>query len=725
MPAAERAVSLFRGLRDSSLHRNSAWIMMATVITSAFGYAYWVAAAHLFSTSQVGLATALVSLMTVTAIVANFGTGPALVQRLPTRTSIEDWSTTMSASLFGAVGFGAAAAAIVLAALGAISHRLSVVQSDPALALLLVFGTSSWAVGLVLDYTFIAERHSRSMSARGAVFAIVKIPLVVAPVIALGSGSGATTIFASWVVASAISCLVGIFVMVPALRPGFRIRRAGTATEMRAMSRLLAGNYLITLGNSLPLYLLPVIVLTRLSATANAYFYITWMVGGLFFMISSSVGSSLFAEGSNHPERLIATARSSIRFTTMLLAPAMLLIFVAGEQILSIFGSAYAAHGTHLLWILAVAAIPDAITNIYAPVLRVRHRLRAAAVMTMAMAVGTIIGAWILAPTLKLTGVGAVWLTGQALGSLWVAWDTRAIARVLHLAVWPRRRGRDGDAGSRGSLADTHTRTDQQLREHFEIERELAAKLRSAASRDERRRLYSEVYRERSERISHHPLVRQANDPHARAAAVTPQVRLLKPFLDRDRLFVEVGAGDGAVARAVAPYVKRAIALDVTDVLFRGDASDGLELRVFDGFDLGVDAGSIDVIYSNDVVEHLHEEDMLEQTSSIRRALTSGGVYVCVTPNRLSGPHDVSKHFSDKAEGFHLREYTVTELASVFRAVGFRRVRVFLSKSGYHLTPKVPVHAVQGLEAGFMQLPAGLRQSASRTLGSVKVVAVR
>ena len=58
---------------------------------------------------------------------------------------------------------------------------------------------------------------------------------------------------------------------------------------------------------------------------------------------------------------------------------------------------------------------------------------------------------------------------------------------------------------------------------------------------------------------------------------MTPQVRLLKPFLDRDRLFVEVGAGDGAVARAVAPYVKRAIALDVTDVLFRGDASDGLE----------------------------------------------------------------------------------------------------------------------------------------------------
>jgi 2-polyprenyl-3-methyl-5-hydroxy-6-metoxy-1,4-benzoquinol methylase len=463
---------------------------------------------------------------------------------------------------------------------------------------------------------------------------------------------------------------------------------------------------------------------SRLSTTANAYFYITWMVGGIFFMISSSIGSSLFAEGSNHPDRLITTARSSVRFTTMLLAPAMLFVFVAGKWILSIFGPAYAAHGTYLLWILAVAAIPDAITNIYVPVLRVRHRLRAAGVLTMGMALSTIVGAWIVAPTLKLEGIGAIWLAGQAAGSLWVAWDTGAIARLVHVAASPGRRSR-GERDSNGSLAAAAKRTDQELREHFEIERELAAKLRSAASRDERRRLYGEVYRERSERIAHHPLVRQADDPRARAAAVAPQVRLLRPFLDPSRRFVEVGAGDAAVARAVAPHVKHSTALDVTDALFRGAESDALELRVFDGFDLGVPTGSIDVIYSHDVVEHLHEEDMLEQTAAIRRALACGGVYVCVTPNRLSGPHDISRHFSDKPEGFHLREYTVTELAGAFQAVGFRRIRVFISKGGYHLTPKIPANALRTVETGLQQLPASLRHSASRTLHSVKVVAVR
>jgi len=268
-------------------------------------------------------------------------------------------------------------------------------------------------------------------------------------------------------------------------------------------------------------------------------------------------------------------------------------------------------------------------------------------------------------------------------------------------------------------------RTDRELREHFEIERELAARLRSARSHEERRGLYSEVYRERSERIPHHPLVREANDARARAASVEPQVRLLKPFLNPDVRFVEVGAGDGAVARAIAPYVKHALALDVTDALFRGEDSDGLELRVFDGFDLGVAAGSIDVVYSNDVVEHLHEEDMLRQASSIRRALADGGIYVCVTPNRLSGPHDISQYFTDKAEGFHLREYTVTELADVFRAAGFRRVLAFASKGGRHLTPQVPARAIRGIEINLERLPATLRRSASRILHSVKAVAVR
>ncbi len=404
--------------------------MSAIAIASGFGYLYWVAAARLFAASQVGVATALVSLMTVTAIVANLGTAPALVQRLPTRQGIDEWSRALSASLLGGAAFGALAGLIVLLGVPVFSHRLSIVWSDPVLALLFVGGTGIWTVSMVLDYAFIAERQSRSMSMRGALFAIIKIPLVVAPAVAFGGGGGVRAIMASWVGACAVSCAIGAFVMVPAIRPGFRLSATGIAAELRDSSRLLAGNYLITLGNTLPLYVLPVIVVSRLSATANAYFYVTWMVGGIFFMISSSIGSSLFAEGSNAPDRIGVALRSSIRLTALLLLPAMLFAFLAGRFILHAFGPAYAVHGTHLLWVLTIAAIFDAITNLYVPVLRVRHRLRAAGILTMSMALGSIIGAWILAPSMGLVGIGLVWCAGQVLGSAWVAWDAWVLPRM-------------------------------------------------------------------------------------------------------------------------------------------------------------------------------------------------------------------------------------------------------------------------------------------------------
>jgi len=267
--------------------------------------------------------------------------------------------------------------------------------------------------------------------------------------------------------------------------------------------------------------------------------------------------------------------------------------------------------------------------------------------------------------------------------------------------------------------------TEAELRQHFEIERKLAAKLREAPDKVERRRLYGEVYRQRSELIPHHPLVQQAVDPEARSHAVEPQAKLLRSFIDRGSRFCEVGAGDGAVARAIAPLVDTAVALDVTDALaLPDDQAVGFEFRVFDGFDFGLPPDSVDLVYSNDVVEHLHPEDMLDHARGVHQVLRPGGLYVCVTPNRLSGPHDVSRHFAEDPQGFHLREYSVTELATALRESGFSRVKVFLSVGGRRLTPLLPA-AVRPIEAALEALPRQLRRKLARSLAAVKVAAVK
>jgi SAM-dependent methyltransferase len=268
--------------------------------------------------------------------------------------------------------------------------------------------------------------------------------------------------------------------------------------------------------------------------------------------------------------------------------------------------------------------------------------------------------------------------------------------------------------------------TDAELLQHFEIERRLASRLRDAGSKEERRRLYPEVYRQRSELIPSHPLVRQASEPEARSAEAERQAALLEPFLSEETRFCELGAGDGAVTLHLAPVVRSAVALDVTDALARAsDESIGFEFRVFDGFDLEMPENSLDLVYSNDVVEHLHPDDMLDQTRAVLHALRPGGKYVCVTPNRLSGPHDVSMHFSDTPVGFHLREYTVTELAGAFREAGFSRVHVVLTVGGRRLSPILPAALMRPVEAFLGALPRAVRRPLSRGLAAVKVVAVK
>jgi SAM-dependent methyltransferase len=264
----------------------------------------------------------------------------------------------------------------------------------------------------------------------------------------------------------------------------------------------------------------------------------------------------------------------------------------------------------------------------------------------------------------------------------------------------------------------------EQLRQWYEIERELSGRLRAASSREERRRLYGEVYRELGERVPYHPLVRIAQDPPARAAMVAPQVRLLRPWLTSQTRFCEIGAGDGAIARGVAPLVKSALALDVTDALVPDHSVPAnYEFRLFDGFELGVPDGSLDLVYSNDVVEHLHVEDMLEQSAAVRRALRPGGIYVCVTPNRLAGPNDVSRTFTDVADGFHLHEYTDTELAAAFRTAGFRKVRIVLSAGGRRLSPIMPPALLAPVEAVLEWIPVRRRQRLAYPLAAVKVIA--
>jgi SAM-dependent methyltransferase len=239
---------------------------------------------------------------------------------------------------------------------------------------------------------------------------------------------------------------------------------------------------------------------------------------------------------------------------------------------------------------------------------------------------------------------------------------------------------------------------------HYQLERDLATRLRQATAA-ERPTLYGQLYSKLFTDITDHP-------QHTRSAStssnrVSPQIKLVRPHLDDLMTFMEVGCGDAALSAAVSKFVTKSIGVDVTEALITSDLPANFQFLKTDGIRLNLPDASVDVAYSYQLVEHLHPDDALAQLKEILRTLKHGGKYLCITPSRLTGPHDISGYFDYTATGFHLKEYDYKELRSVFVRAGFRRFDAMFFARGRQLL--VPYPLVRTLEICFALFPRGIR----------------
>jgi SAM-dependent methyltransferase len=256
--------------------------------------------------------------------------------------------------------------------------------------------------------------------------------------------------------------------------------------------------------------------------------------------------------------------------------------------------------------------------------------------------------------------------------------------------------------------------TAEQIRTHYEIEKELADRIKNADAA-QRRQLYTIVYDELLRRVPHHPHLIQKKSKKNRNQDISHQLKLFRKFINKDIVFLEIGAGNCALSLRVATEVKQVFAVDVCNEIVSGVIPPpNFQLLISDGTSIPVPENSIHVAYSNQLMEHLHPDDALQQLTHIYNALTHDGMYVCITPNSYTGPHDISKHFDNISTCLHLKEYTIKELSDLFREVGFSRLKLFVGGKGLYIS--FPIKAALLFEKSFNLLPIKLRKVAARFL---------
>ncbi len=273
-------------------------------------------------------------------------------------------------------------------------------------------------------------------------------------------------------------------------------------------------------------------------------------------------------------------------------------------------------------------------------------------------------------------------------------------------AAIPTRAMADPRPFRRPLLAD-ETRSIAQVREHYAIEVVLADRLRNAGP-EERPMLYRIVYDELFRRLPHHPQLTRKQTAEEHRIDVDRQLAFLRPHLRPQGVFMEIGAGDCALSLRVADLCGHVYAVDVSREIARGQTLPAnCDFVLSSGCDIPVPPSSVDVAYSNQLMEHLHPDDADTQLRNIHHAIRPGGKYVCVTPNRVSGPWDVSMYLDEVARGMHLREYSIDELLALLRRVGFGRVDIHAGGRGFYM--RVPRSFVRMAESLLECMPYALR----------------
>lgn len=415
-PVRDRLGSWRHGAMDP-LVMNSMYLTATTVVTSLLGYVFWTVAARTYPAAAIGEAGAGVSAMAFASLLGALGGSMSVLAELPGKREPREWSATITAPLVFTSATSAVAALVTVAVLSRTGHSAFLYRDGWWVAAFVV-GVAATTASQVLESVWVAERRAIWFLGSSTVFAVVKLAIVALPVFTV---FGATGILSAWSAVLAATTVGCVLVLVRLY--GYRPRLTGFSRQLWSMRESLAGNYVISVGDQVTLYAIPVIVALKVSPEAAGWFYVAWKIGGFYAVFASAVGTSTFAEGSHRPHRALALAWAGMKMILPLIALGAAVTIFAGRLVLHVFGAQYAAHAYTLLVLLSLGAFPDAVVTIYRGVLRVRKRYRTAAAICWAISISRLALTALALGWWGIVGAGWAWLATQTAGALWCALD--------------------------------------------------------------------------------------------------------------------------------------------------------------------------------------------------------------------------------------------------------------------------------------------------------------
>lgn len=394
---------LYRHFQTDPLFRNSIFLMLSTIVMSGLGFFFWLLNAHLFPTTQIGIATTLISVMSLISTVSLFGFNTVYIRYLA---SSHDPSSEVNTGLTLVTIVAALISTAFVLATPIISPDLSFLKSNFLYGSSFVFFMIVSALNMITDSVFIAGRVTQYNLLVNSVMSIVK--LLLPPFLFTFGGYG---IFMAASFGALVDLLLSLYLIQK--RFSYQLKIDINLMVVRRTFRYFLSNYISGILNILPPLILPILILNRLGSTMTAYYYIDLMIANLLYVVPFATSQSLFAEGSYNEEKLISHAKQAALINILLLVPASLILIIAGPLVLNIYGPRYLEGGAVLLQLFTLTGIFVATNYIYAAMFKVA-KLKLAMILCSAFGTGVTLLLSFMFVGQGLPGIGVAWLFGNA-----------------------------------------------------------------------------------------------------------------------------------------------------------------------------------------------------------------------------------------------------------------------------------------------------------------------
>ena len=404
------------------LYSNAVYLIINAVVISLFSFLFWMVVARFYTEAEVGYSSAIISAASLLSILSLLGFDSSLIRFLPQAEKPQELINSFL-TLSGLISL--AITGIFLASIDFWSPALAFIKGNAIFAATFIILTLILVLSALVNYSFIARRKAGFALLQNVTHSLIKIPLPIFFVLF----SHSFGIVASWGIALGVSLAVSLFLFLPKVQNHYKPVPTLNLNPIKGMWQYSGASYLAQLFTTAPAMVLPIMVVSLLGPVQNAYFYIAWMITTVLSAIPSGISYSLFAEGSHFEEKLRENTIKSVKFTFLLLVPAIILFALVGKWLLLAFGQSYSANGLHLLWILIISCLPLGINHIYTSVLRVTGRIKELVVIWGFIAVAVLVVSYLIMPATGIISIGYAWLGVHSIVSIYVLISTRQLRR--------------------------------------------------------------------------------------------------------------------------------------------------------------------------------------------------------------------------------------------------------------------------------------------------------